>query len=410
MSAPGSAAPAAPDPVPPPAPVPAAIPIALLACAAFASGAGMRLLDPLLPMVAAEFGARLADVAWVVSGFALSYGLGQVAVGPLGDRFGKLSVVTLALFLYAAGLGACAFAGTLPALVALRSLSGAFAGALFPLLMAHLGDTVPYAERQATIGRFLTGMVMAQLLTGPLAGVVGQAFGWRAVFLLLAAVALLVGALFWRGLARAGVRRRRADAGATLGLGAFLRLVRHPPTRLLLLVTAADGFLLFGGAFPFIGSYLIEDFGLPPWHAGLVVAGFGVGALAYTRLAAVLVRRLGERRLNALGGLGLALGLAALAGARGWPVVAAAQAVFGLSFFCFHGVLQARATEALPEARATAVSAFAMVLFLGQSLGSVCFGALMGAAGYGAGFAVAAALTAALTLATRATVLARPPA
>ena len=68
----------------------------------------------------------------------------------------------------------------------------------------------------------------------------------------------------------------------------------------------------------------------------------------------------------------------------------------GMAFYMFHGVLQARATEALPESRATAVSAFAMALFLGQSVGALGFGAVLHAAGYGAVFAGAAAVTAAL--------------
>jgi predicted MFS family arabinose efflux permease len=54
----------------------------------------------------------------------------------------------------------------------------------------------------------------------------------------------------------------------------------------------------------------------------------------------------------------------------------------GLAFFMFHGVLQARATEALPEARGTAVSAFAMALFLGQTVGSLVFAMVIALTGY----------------------------
>jgi predicted MFS family arabinose efflux permease len=71
----------------------------------------------------------------------------------------------------------------------------------------------------------------------------------------------------------------------------------------------------------------------------------------------------------------------------------------------FHGVLQARSTEALPEARATAVSAFAMALFLGQGLGSVAFGAVLAQAGYSGAFLMAAAAMVALAIWTRAAVL-----
>jgi predicted MFS family arabinose efflux permease len=99
------------------------------------------------------------------------------------------------------------------------------------------------------------------------------------------------------------------------------------------------------------------------------------------------------------GGLGLGAALATMALAPAWWVAAGAQAMLGLLFFMLHGVLQARATEALPEARGTAVAGFAMSLFLGQSLGAVVFGTIIAEAGFTAGFLLAATGTVALALA-----------
>jgi predicted MFS family arabinose efflux permease len=75
--------------------------------------------------------------------------------------------------------------------------------------------------------------------------------------------------------------------------------------------------------------------------------------------------------------------------------------VMGLLFFMLHGVLQARATEALPEARGTAVAGFAMSLFLGQSLGAIVFGTLIATAGFRASFVIAALGVLAMALAIR---------
>jgi len=366
----------------------------LLALAGFAAGGGMRLMDPLLPLLAADFGVGVAAVAPVVAGFSLAYGAGQLITGPLGDRHGKLRVASIALLLYGAGLAVSATAWDLSSMILLRTATGLVAGAVIPLAIAWIGDAVPYAERQATIGRFLTGMVMAQLLVGPLSGVVAEVAGWRASFLLLAAMALLVGLL----MARRAPAETPSGSTRGLGLGQYLVLLRAPAGRRLMGAAALDGAALFGGAFPFIGAFLIEHFGLSPGQAGLVVAGFGLGAFLYTRLAKRLVARLGEKGLLAAGGAGLAAALAGTAAAPGWWAVALLQVPMGMAFYMFHGVLQARASEALPEARATAVSAFAMALFLGQSLGALAFGAVLHAAGYGAVFAGAAALTAGLAV------------
>lgn len=380
-------------------------PIPLLALAAFSIGCGMRMLDPLLPMLARAFGVGLGDAATLIAGFAIAYGLGQLAAGPLGDRYGKPRVAGIAVLLYALATAGGALAPSLAALLGMRVLAGLVAAAVIPLLMAHIADSLPYEQRQGVIGRFLTGMVMAQILAGPFSGVVGEALGWRAPFLLLGGLAAVAGALFCMRLGAAGWRAPEGAARGS-GLSGFLRLFERAASRRLLLAGALDGLLLFGGAFPFVASLTIDRFGFSAAEAGLVVAGFGIGSLTYTRSAPWLVRRYGERGLMLRGGVGLAVCLTAIGLAPAWPVVAVAQAAAGLAFLMLHGVLQARATEALPEARGTAVAGFAMALFFGQSLGAVVFGALIVGVGFGAAFVVAAVGVLGMAVWVRARVLA----
>ncbi|MBV1797482.1 MFS transporter [Siccirubricoccus sp. G192] len=272
----------------------ASLPIPLFALAGYTTGSGMRMLDPLLPLLAADLGVTVAGATGVVAGFVLPYGLVQLAAGPLGDAFGKIRIACFALLLYGLGLIGSAFATDLPMLIALRAFCGCFAGAVIPLLMAHIGDSFPYEERQVAIGRFTTGMVMAQLVTGPVSGVLAEAAGWRLPFLVLGLLSLAVGGLVaWR-LAAALWRGPAAGAEAAgRGLRGYAELLRRPAGRWLLGVAFFDGFLLFGGAFPYVGSFLIEGFGRNAAEAGVIVAGFGLGAFAYTRLARRLLRRFG---------------------------------------------------------------------------------------------------------------------
>jgi predicted MFS family arabinose efflux permease len=232
--------------------------------------------------------------------------------------------------------------------------------------------------------------------------VLGETFGWRASFLALALVATIGAALFALHLRGAAPP---AGAGSAPGVTGFARILARAPGRRLMAAAFLDGMLLFGGVFPFVASYLIGDFGLSAAEAGLATAVFGLGSFVYTRTAPGLVRRMGERRMVAGGGLGLGLCFAAFALAPVWWVVVLAHAAAGLLFFMLHGVLQARATEALPEARGTAVAAFAMSLFLGQSLGAPLFGALIAAAGFEPAFGLGAVGIAALGFWIRAAVI-----
>lgn len=121
-------------------------------------------------------------MALTVTAFTVGYGLFQLVYGPLGDRMGKLRVMALALMLSAFTTAACAWTDSVASLSALRFLSGMTAGAMVPLTLAHIGDTVTYETRQAIIGHFLAATVSGKIVGGSLAGMFAEYFGWRLAF------------------------------------------------------------------------------------------------------------------------------------------------------------------------------------------------------------------------------------
>lgn len=156
--------------------------IALLALAAFVSASAFRICDPMLPQLAAEFGASTGQAARAVTAFAVAYGVLQMFFGPVGDRYGKYRVVSVATFACAVGSAGAVAAETLDMLVLCRALSGAAGAGIVPLSMAWIGDTVPYERRQATLARFLTGTILG-MATGQLAGgLFADTLGWRWAF------------------------------------------------------------------------------------------------------------------------------------------------------------------------------------------------------------------------------------
>ncbi len=385
-----------PDPRP-------ALPILLLAAAGFVSSAGARVIDPLLSVIAADFATTVPAVSIVVAAYTLPYGLCQVFLGPAGDRLGKLRVVLWAMLAFAAATAACAFAETVPTLALLRVGAGAASAAIIPVGMALIADAVPYAERQVTLSRFLNGTVLSQMLAGPVGGVFGQYLGWRGVFVLLATGGLLVAAALALRLRRLPERR---GAPASFNLMNYVVLARHQGARRILLCGLLDGTLLMG-CFPFLAPYMHAAFGLSYASVGLVLAAFGAGALIYTRNARALLARLGETGSVLTGGLLMAGAVAAAVLSPVWWLFIPIEAAMGLGFYMLHGVMQARATELLPQARATAVSSFAFVLFLGQSIGALAMGALIAQFDYRTAFLADAVAVIAFAVALR-SVVSRP--
>ena len=202
---------------------PGVLPLGLLAAAAFLSASGARVMDPLLHVIATDFATTVPAVSIVVAAYTLPYGICQILLGPLGDKFGKLRVMLVSLLVLAMVSALCALAGSLSWLTVLRMAAGAASAAIIPVGMAYVADAVDYRNRQVTLSRFLNGVVLAQILAGPLGGVFGQYVGWRGVFLVLAAGTLLVGVTLWRRIAKLPDRRAAAATFSTANYAALLR-------------------------------------------------------------------------------------------------------------------------------------------------------------------------------------------
>lgn len=352
--------------------------IGLLALAGFNAGISLRCVEPMLPKLAGEFDVSVSAAGVVITSFALAYAVAVLLQGPLGDRFGKLRVVTFGTALAGLASLACAMAWSLESLAAMRLATGIFASSSVALGMAYIGDVVPLAERQTTIAHFIAGSLLGQTL-GPLfGGVFTDWAGWRVSFVVLGVIFVVVAAILW---ARTGAAWPAVSPGRFRPLAVHRSLVRRPPMRWLVAVGVAETFFFFG-AYAFLGAYLQQRFGLSFTAVGLILAGYGVGGLLYSSLARPLIRVLGERGLVTAGGLaGFAL-YSVFVVLPHWMLTIPCTILLGLAFYLIHNPMQTRATEAAPDARGAAVALYASAWALGQAGGVAAMGAVVAAAGY----------------------------
>jgi EmrB/QacA subfamily drug resistance transporter len=199
-------------------------------------GAFMALLDTTivnvaLPSIRTGLHASSASLEWIVSGYALAYGLALVPGGRAGDRFGHKNLFLIGLTVFTLASVACGISQTQAEIVAARIVQGAGAGLFFPAISATIQHSFTGPARSRAFG-VLGAVIGVSTAMGPLLGGViiagaGTADGWRWVFLVnlfIGAVAIPMAA--WR-LPRAETHTRRSfdPAGLTLLTGGLLLLL-----------------------------------------------------------------------------------------------------------------------------------------------------------------------------------------
>lgn len=365
----------------------------LLSCAAFFSGAALRICDALIPRLARDFDITTGTAGRVVIGFSVAYGLMQLVFGPLGDRFGKARLVNIALAGCAAGSIACLLAPGFDSLVVLRSVWGMAAAGVIPLSMALIGDLVPYEERQATLAKMLTGL-LSGMMGGQLAGglFADSHWGWRGAFATLAVGYTIVAIAF---VLNARSSAPVAPSTARLAFASQLRsVVTVRWARVILVSVAVEGIFLLG-PMAYFPAFLHTRHGLSLSAASALIALYAVGGLVYAMTARRIVRTFGEERMVLAGGLLMGAGMLGLWLSPWWITAGPLALVLGFGTYLYHNTLQTHATQMAPAVRGTAVALFAFSLFAGQALGVSLAGSALDRFGFAPLLAIPAVVLAA---------------
>ncbi|WP_338426850.1 multidrug effflux MFS transporter [Sphingopyxis kveilinensis] len=151
---------------------------------------------PALPAIGEGLGVGVAnDRQYVISVYLFGIGFGSLIYGPLSDRFGRKGVLVPALFAYLALSIGCGLATSFEILLALRFIHGLVSAALGVIVVAVIRDLFAgdaMAKRLSLI--FLVFMIVPIIAPTLGAGVAAVA-GWRAIFIVLAAMSIVM--LVW---------------------------------------------------------------------------------------------------------------------------------------------------------------------------------------------------------------------
>jgi len=261
--------------------------IAVLAGLAATGTLATNILLPSLPQMAASLNVTSAAVTLAITIFLAVFAVGQLAVGPISDRYGRRWPVLIGFAVFFAGSVWCALATDLTSLLIGRVIQAAGACATSVLSRAIARDMFSGAALARAMALIMIAVAAAPGFSPLLGGALDHAFGWRSEFVLVAAFAGLGAVAYGTVFGETHHATRSpldplAIAKNYVGLIADRRF----------LVPAATVSLIMGGLFSMFSAaprILIEAMHLTPIQLGLFFAGtvlivFAAGMLA-TRLA-----------------------------------------------------------------------------------------------------------------------------
>ena len=166
------------------------------------------ILNILVVPIMGEFQASLRTVEWVLTSYNLAFAVFLIGFGSLGDTAGRRRLYVRGQVVFVLGSGLAVIASGPWQLVAFRAIQGLGAAALAPNALALILDYFPEGERGSALGIWGAAAGLGGALGPTVGGLVAEAWGWRALFLLNLPIGLVVaGAAYvllapdppWRG-------------------------------------------------------------------------------------------------------------------------------------------------------------------------------------------------------------------
>jgi DHA1 family bicyclomycin/chloramphenicol resistance-like MFS transporter len=277
--------------------------IAVLAALAATGTLATNILLPSLPQMAASLHVSTAEVTASITVFLAVFAIGQLAVGPISDRYGRRWPVLSGFAVFLAGSVWCGFAHDLPDLLIGRVIQAAGACATSVLSRAIARDLFSGAALGRAMALIMIAMAAAPGFSPLLGGALDHYFGWRSEFVFVGIFAAVAATAYGTVLGESHHATRTplnplAIARNYLGLIVDRRF----------LVPAATVSLIMGGLFAMFSAaprILIEGLQFTPIELGLFFAGTVMVVFAAGMLSTKLAPRFGLDR-SIKGGLAVA--------------------------------------------------------------------------------------------------------
>ncbi|HAW93589.1 MULTISPECIES: MFS transporter [unclassified Arsukibacterium] len=264
------------------------MPLALwaLTLSAFAIGTTEFVIVGLVPTIAQDLGVSLPSAGLLVSLYALGVAIGAPVLTALTGRWPRKALLLSLMALFIGGNLLAWLAPGYESLIIARIITGLAHGVFFSVGSTIATSLVSKDKEASAIALMFSGLTVALVTGVPLGTWIGQLFGWRATFLVVAILGLL--ALIGSALLLPAKLKQAAPAR----LSKQLKVLTQPRLLLVYAMTAVG----YGGtfvAFTYLAPILEQVSGFASGAIGLIMLVYGVSVAAGNIWGGKLADKLG---------------------------------------------------------------------------------------------------------------------
>ena len=334
---------------------------------------------PALPAIALSFAAPVSAVQLTITTFFLGIAIGQLAWGPLSDRYGRKPMLLAGLSLYLAATLVCVYADAVGAIVLWRFIQGLGMSSGPVIARTIVRDLHSHEQAARMLARIMIVFSVVPMAAPLLGAQLLAWWDWRAVFWMLAFMAVALLASVAAGLAET-VPADRPSISPLRVLSVFSSVVREPK------FTGPFTVMLFAqvGIFAFVTNsafVLVKALGLSPREYSVLFAVVMIGQITGAWFTSRMVMRLGIAGILRFGvrvacASGLVAAALAWAGIGHWLAIALPCMAFMFAASCIMPNATAAALSPFRTSTGTVSSFMGATTFVLGALVGIVLGAL----------------------------------
>lgn len=342
----------------------------ILAIIAFFVGLDSMLVSPLIPKILETTKSPVEKGGYLISAYALFYGLTAPLFGPISDRAGRRLMILMGMFLFSIGTFLTGISNDFETILIFRAVTGIAGAMVMPSIFALVGDQFPDRARGKAMGIVMGAMIGSTVIGVPIGAFITEVTYWQMTFWLVGGLAFLVLLLTWTKLPHTPASTQRSDSMIKTYFLPFKTAFTNSSV-LFALFTTFLWTIGLHGMFSYIGVFYHEVFHLDVGGIGMVIFVAGLASVIGNILGGKWGDKMGKKKVIYFASFSAALFVLSFSLLTGNLLFSVfLHVLWSGSIGVGQSSLTALVSQLSPRIRGTVMSLNSSVMYLGMTIAS----------------------------------------